>query len=86
MSEQVTQEEKMDVHVSQKSRGLAMLLCFFFGWAGAHRYYAGRVGTGLMMFFTMGGFGLWWFIDFIMIAMGKFRDKDDLPLIDWKLS
>jgi len=68
---------------SSKNRTIALLLCFFLGWAGGHRIYAGKVGTGLLMFFTMGGFGLWYFADFVMISIGRFTDKDNRPVINW---
>lgn len=79
-----TAAEKKEAQVSSKSRMVALLLCFFLGWAGGHRYYAGKVGTGIMMMFTMGGFGMWYFLDFIMIATGNFKDSANLPLANWK--
>lgn len=54
------------------------LLCFFLGSLGVHRFYVGKVGTGLLMLFTLGGFGIWVFIDFIIIVIGNFRDKSGL--------
>lgn len=68
-------------HVNKKSpyNWLAtFLLCFFLGGLGAHRFYVGKVGTGLLMLFTFGGFGIWVFIDFIIIVIGNFRDKSGL--------
>ena len=77
-------EVKTEAQVSSKGRLVALLLCFFFGWAGGHRFYTNKVGTGLMMLFTMGGFGMWYFLDFVMIATGNFKDKDNLSLTNWK--
>ncbi len=68
---------------SGKSRLVALLLCFFLGWAGGHRFYVNKVGTGLLMLFTMGGFGLWYFVDLIIISLGSFKDKENQPLVDW---
>jgi TM2 domain-containing membrane protein YozV len=51
-------------------------LCFFFGGLGIHRFYVGKVGTGLLMLITLGGFGIWIIIDFIIIVTGNFQDKD----------
>jgi len=68
--------------VSKKSRLYALLLSIFFGWAGGYRYYANKIGTGLFMLFTMGGFGMWWFIDILMVALGAFRDKGDLKIVN----
>ena len=58
-----------------KSWIAALLLCFFVGVLGVHRFYVGKVGTGILMLVTFGGLGLWTLIDFIMIAIGKFSDK-----------
>lgn len=58
-----------------KSWIAALLLCFFVGTFGIHRFYVGKIGTGILMLVTFGGFGLWTLIDFIMIAIGKFSDK-----------
>ena len=54
----------------------AFLLCFFFGVFGIHRFYVGKVGTGILQLLTLGGFGIWAFIDFIMIIVGAFSDKE----------
>jgi TM2 domain-containing membrane protein YozV len=64
----------------QKSWLVALLLCFFVGVLGAHRFYVGKIGTGILMLVTVGGFGLWALIDLITIAVGKFSDKQALPL------
>ena len=54
-----------------------MLLCLFVGIWGVHRFYVGKVGTGIAMIFTLGGFGIWVLVDFIMICTGSFRDIDE---------
>jgi len=82
-------EEKKEVtetQVSSKSRSIALALCMFFGWAGAHRFYAKQTKMGLIMLFTMGGFGMLWFYDFVMLALGKFRDNDNSIIAEWKLA
>ncbi|MFI5895430.1 TM2 domain-containing protein [Actinoplanes sp. NPDC051513] len=63
-----------------KSWIAALLLCFFVGVLGVHRFYVGKVGTGILMLITFGGFGIWTLIDFIMIAVGSFKDKQGLAL------
>lgn len=52
-----------------------LLLCLFLGGLGVHRFYVGKVGTGLLMLFTLGGFGIWVVIDLIIIIAGGFRDQ-----------
>ena len=60
---------------SPKSFVAAILLCFFLGSLGIHRFYVGKIGTGILMLFTFGGFGIWQIIDFVIIACSQFRDK-----------
>lgn len=61
---------------SPKSWIATVLLCFFLGALGIHRFYVGKVGTGVLMLITLGGLGIWTLIDFIMILLGKFTDND----------
>lgn len=60
---------------SPKSFVATLLLCFFLSSFGVHRFYVGKVGTGILMLFTFGGAGIWSLIDFILIACGSFQDK-----------
>lgn len=66
--------------ISRKSKTTALLLCIFLGGIGAHRFYVGKGGTGILYLFTVGFFGMGWIIDIIRIATGSFRDEFDLPL------
>ncbi len=63
-----------DEYISGRSRGVAAVLCFWLGFLGIHRFYAGKVGTGLLWMITLGLFGFGTVSDFIMIVCGSFRD------------
>lgn len=69
--------------VSEKKRLVAMLLCLFLYWAGAHRFYVGKTGSAIGMICTCGGLGIWGLIDLIMILTGKFTDKDGNTVETW---
>lgn len=66
--------------VSEKGFVPTVLLCFFLGVFGIHRFYVGKIGTGILMLLTLGGLGIWSLIDFIMIVCGSFKDKQELPI------
>jgi len=63
-----------DVAVSDKGFVPTILLCFFLGTFGIHRFYVGKVGTGIMLL-TLGGLGIWTLVDFIIIVTGGFKDS-----------
>lgn len=73
-----TQIETGDV--SPKGFVPAILLCFFLGTLGIHRFYVGKIGTGILMIITLGGLGIWTIIDFVMIVVGSFKDKQGRDL------
>ncbi len=73
----------MSWRTSPRSRLFALLLAFFFGVFGVHRFYVGKFWTGLLLLATGGGFGIWWIVDCFMILFGHFRDADDRIVRDW---
>jgi len=71
--------------VSERSRGVALVLGFFGGFFGLHRFYVGKNKTGVGMLVTLGGMGIWWLYDMVLLVTGEFRDADDLPLRNWSV-
>ena len=70
--------------LSPRSRLGALLFCLFLGVFGAHRFYVGKIGTGVLTILTFGGLcGLWPLVDLILIAVGSFRDKKGRRLVRW---
>ena len=69
--------------VSPKSRLAVVLLSFFLGWLGIHRFYVGKVGTGILWLFTGGLFGIGNLVDFIMALVGSFTDKSGAFVLHW---
>jgi TM2 domain-containing membrane protein YozV len=65
-----------DSNVSPQNWVAALLLCIFLGVLGVHRFYVGKIGTGVLMLLTGGVFGILWIIDIIMIAIGSFTDRN----------
>lgn len=61
---------------SSKSFIATLLFCILLGTLGVHRFYVGKIGTGILMLLTLGGFGIWMLIDFILIVCGRFTDKE----------
>ena len=55
---------------------VVLLLAFFLGFIGAHRFYVGKNGTGILMILTVGGIGLWVLYDLIIIITGNFKTKE----------
>lgn len=65
---------------STKNKWVALGLCVFLGFFGAHRFYVGKAGTGVLYIFSVGGLGFGWIIDMVMICCNKFADKSGAVL------
>ncbi len=61
----------------------AFLLCFFFGVFGAHRFYVGKIGSGVAQLLTLGGLGIWALVDLIIVVCGAFTDVNGIPIKQW---
>ena len=68
---------------SPKSRGVAFALAALLGPFGAHRFYVGKTGTAVLMLCSVGGLGLWYLYDLIIVAGGSFRDSDGRLVSRW---
>ena len=73
-------EEMENNERSEKGFVPALMLCLLLGALGVQRFYVGKIGMGILMLFTLGGFGIWALIDLIVIAVGSFKDKNGLVL------
>jgi TM2 domain-containing membrane protein YozV len=68
---------------SERSRGVALALAVLLGPFGGHRFYVRKTGTGVLMLCTLGGAGLWYLYDVIMVATGSFRDAGGRLVSIW---
>lgn len=69
--------------ISNKSRLAAALLCYFLGVLGVHRFYVGKIGTGILWLFTCGCFGIGALVDLILILCGSFKDSNGAVVKVW---
>jgi TM2 domain-containing membrane protein YozV len=53
-----------------------LLFAIFLGKFGVDRFYAGHIGLGILKLVTCGGLGIWWLIDVILVATGRYRDVE----------
>jgi hypothetical protein len=68
---------------SPLSRGVACALAALLGPFGAHRFYVGKVRSGVLMCLTVGGLGIWYLYDLILVAAGSFRDAEGRLVSRW---
>jgi TM2 domain-containing membrane protein YozV len=73
----------MDPPASEKSRGVALALALLLGPFGGHRFYVDKTGSGALMALTLGGLGLWWIYDLVLVASGSFRDAGGRLVQRW---
>ena len=53
--------------IKTRNKWVAFLLCLFLGYLGAHKFYEGKIGMGILYLFTCGLFGIGWFIDCVVL-------------------
>ena len=71
---------------SPKSSKVAQLLCDFLGMLGIHRFYVGKMGTGVIWLLTLGCFLIGWIVDAISISKGTFTDQEGRPLVNTNIT
>src|SRR5712692_9875567 len=71
--------------VSERSRGVALGLAIVGGMFGLHRFYTGRVQSGVLMCLTLGGCGIWYLYDVVVLAAGDFTDGEGRRVARWDL-
>ncbi|ANN64692.1 TM2 domain-containing protein [Brachyspira hyodysenteriae] len=65
------------MEVSDKSWVVTLILAIFLP---VHRFYVGKIGTGILYLITFGGLGIWYIVDIVMIILDKFTDKEGRKL------
>ena len=68
---------------SESNKTILPIVLFLILLPTVHRFYVGKIGTGLLFFFTVGGVGIWWIYDVIISITGNFTDKQGRKITRW---
>ena len=63
------------IDVPPKNKWVAFLLCLLLGYLGAHYFYVGKIGMGILYLLTLGLVGIGWIVDIVRILLDSFHDK-----------
>jgi TM2 domain-containing membrane protein YozV len=66
---------KRKKEVRRVNRVLCLIMSIIFGGFGVDRFIMGKIGTGILKLITLGGLGIWWLVDVILIA-AKYEYKN----------
>ncbi|HEX3274610.1 MAG TPA: TM2 domain-containing protein [Gemmatimonadales bacterium] len=75
---------ELPLRPSDRSRSVALALAALLGVVGGHRFYVGKTKSGVLMAATLGGAGLWWLYDLILVGSGSFRDAEGRLVTRWE--
>ena len=76
----------MSTYVSPRSRTITLILAcllFIIGLGGLHRFYTGRIISGIIQLITAGGFLIWQIIDIVRIIIGSYKDAQSREVSEW---
>lgn len=76
-----TPQPQYDPAISPKSKWLDFFLALFLGSLGIHKFYEGKIFSGILYLFTFGLFCVGWIADVILILLNKATDKNGLPIV-----
>lgn len=68
---------------SESTKTILPIVLFLILLPTVHRFYVGKIGTGLLFFVTVGGLGIWWIYDVIISITGNFTDKQGRKITRW---
>ena len=72
------------INISEKRILPTFLLFIVLSWPfGAHRFFLRRYASATLFIITIGGCGIWWIIDFILIVTGSMKDDEGKPVKLW---
>ena len=66
--------------VNDKNFALVATPCLLLGVFGVHRFYCGKIISGVLMVLTIGGLGIWALVDFVIVCFGEFTDSQGIKI------